>query len=825
MILESIKLAGFGTFAEPVEFSFRKKAIGLIYGPNEAGKSTIIAALFAALYGVSPAQKKLWRSWWGGEDFTVELVFREGKKKYRLERNLKENRVRLVRDGRKSKVLYHDYHLPSPKFDRIYFQAFQKIFFLPPLSILKATFVVHEHELRVGMDAGLRRLITGTSETDYEDVLEVLESEYYSLTRQRLPWQPHGGRRNDQLLEKKLNERQELQRQLELAQQYFHQQQSLQKQLLQQEEKLKRLRQRLPRYRELLKNLRTVQELHEKIQVLSRQKEEITTTLEQVESLIRQKDRLQQEIENRYPEFLPHDPSVLEKELSALLTLTEKIEDYDRRIAKVDAELQALHRELEQFPDFSRAPEDFPFVLTQMEEEEQQLPDLEKALQEAEGDFRRNRGKYRVRLWLAIVLFLLAGGTGVGGYFLAPFSVITWGLTSLFAFASLMVGLQEVLPARKQLKQTRGQWEELRVVLEQKQISYRENQQKVEPFLVGSLHETKIRFAQFQELQKRLEQVEARLHSLHEMKNEIFSEKRYQELKDKYQTVLQRWQQEVPEAVDAYRNLQKQLFACEQQLVALPALEQLQQQKERLIQEIATYQLQQKQITQRSSHLRKFLQEDSLTDLIARVNREIEKMQQTQADLESEIAGLRVRVQNPPHIAYHPEQVAQELQELTLEIHQLEKRKQALQLAMEVLRESVREFQNAYLEKIHRYMQEWLEKLLPQNRLEVHLNPDFHLKYRYDGIEIVEEQLSSGTRDQLFFIYRLVLAQLLLPLFQFPLIIDDAFVHFDPIRKENVFKILHLLKKEHQILVFSSDPQLKEYCDYVIELDGGSTGK
>ena len=72
MRLIELRIAGFGRLARrTILFDPR---INVVYGPNEAGKSTLTAALLASLYGLGRGEKELWRPWSGGH-FGTSLVY------------------------------------------------------------------------------------------------------------------------------------------------------------------------------------------------------------------------------------------------------------------------------------------------------------------------------------------------------------------------------------------------------------------------------------------------------------------------------------------------------------------------------------------------------------------------------------------------------------------------------------------------------------------------------------------------------------------------------------------------------------------------------
>lgn len=64
-------------------------------------------------------------------------------------------------------------------------------------------------------------------------------------------------------------------------------------------------------------------------------------------------------------------------------------------------------------------------------------------------------------------------------------------------------------------------------------------------------------------------------------------------------------------------------------------------------------------------------------------------------------------------------------------------------------------------------------------------------------------ELSQSTKEILYIALRLSLIKTLKPYYPFPIIIDDAFVHFDKSRKETMMNYLRQMPKSYQILFFT----------------------
>ena len=82
-------------------------------------------------------------------------------------------------------------------------------------------------------------------------------------------------------------------------------------------------------------------------------------------------------------------------------------------------------------------------------------------------------------------------------------------------------------------------------------------------------------------------------------------------------------------------------------------------------------------------------------------------------------------------------------------------------------------------------------------------------------------ELSQGTLEQLYVALRLAFIVNASSMVKMPILIDDAFVNFDELRKKSMYQVLTKFSKDYQILFFTFDPQVQEMMaiDQVIELE------
>ncbi len=83
---------------------------------------------------------------------------------------------------------------------------------------------------------------------------------------------------------------------------------------------------------------------------------------------------------------------------------------------------------------------------------------------------------------------------------------------------------------------------------------------------------------------------------------------------------------------------------------------------------------------------------------------------------------------------------------------------------------------------------------------------------------VPEDNLSSGTIEQIYFLAKLSYLDLLTPTLQIPLILDDAFITFDEERSQSAFKLLNDLKNKYQIIFCTCHEKYLIYSENIVAL-------
>ncbi|EAX48515.1 ATPase involved in DNA repair-like [Thermosinus carboxydivorans Nor1] len=199
---------------------------------------------------------------------------------------------------------------------------------------------------------------------------------------------------------------------------------------------------------------------------------------------------------------------------------------------------------------------------------------------------------------------------------------------------------------------------------------------------------------------------------------------------------------------------------------------------------------------------------------VADLKHELRDKEIAQAKLEAYLATVRYGIEDIETKREEIETCQEQLRALQEEVQ-----------VLSILKEWFSEARNNTVAKITsdigdallRYFNTLTEGRYNQVGLSPDLSPMVFSADKGDHVDIGSE-LSTGTRDQLYFATRLALIPAISQGKKPPLLLDDPFVHFDPDRRAKAFALLKELAKDHQILLFTCGDGCDAYADTVINL-------
>lgn len=175
------------------------------------------------------------------------------------------------------------------------------------------------------------------------------------------------------------------------------------------------------------------------------------------------------------------------------------------------------------------------------------------------------------------------------------------------------------------------------------------------------------------------------------------------------------------------------------------------------------------------------------------------------AELKQQVRDLSIELQTSGHrgLAEEKEQAEQQSKDLNNDVERLERHVGSLNLLHELIKANIQSAKEMLVKPLTESMAPYLKILF--SGAEPVIDEAFSLQHIVrDGIREPFENLSIGTREQLAIILRLAYADLLAEKgTSVPVILDDALVNSDDLRREKMKQILHRASKKHQIILLT----------------------
>ena len=176
-----------------------------------------------------------------------------------------------------------------------------------------------------------------------------------------------------------------------------------------------------------------------------------------------------------------------------------------------------------------------------------------------------------------------------------------------------------------------------------------------------------------------------------------------------------------------------------------------------------------------------------------------------------EVTELETRVGDLENDAADPARLKEHLDALERRIERLEEAKEAIGIAREELIESADELRREFAPHLNKALERSVARITSGRYVQAIVDRDLgvHVVVPETGQMKPADELSRATQDQLFFVQRVEIANLLAPTKgRAPLLLDDPFAHYDRNRLRHAVEILGEVAEERQIVLFSEDVAL-----------------
>ena len=159
--------------------------------------------------------------------------------------------------------------------------------------------------------------------------------------------------------------------------------------------------------------------------------------------------------------------------------------------------------------------------------------------------------------------------------------------------------------------------------------------------------------------------------------------------------------------------------------------------------------------------------------------------------------------------------LATEEANLTEDIHRMQEEYDALELALDALREANTQLQTLFSPLISRRAAALMARMTDSGYAGVYFDREMHFSAQRAGDLNAHalEYLSEGTRNQLYLAVRLAICELVLTEEPCPLILDDVLAAFDDKRAKDTLRLLRELAQDRQIILLTCQSREKRFLD------------
>ncbi len=809
MIIHSLSIRNFGCLGEQeIQFS---PHLNVIRGPNEAGKSTLQAAVLTLLFTKVNSQAEAvsrWQSWQAPEMFRLSAEFTVGGEDWKIVKDFARRDTSLVNLA--TGVGWSGRDEVQEKLAELVGTRSQAVY--------ESTGAIRQRQVaELGAKGQLGEMIqqsiTGRgAPVSVPQILKQLDTVVGDLWR---GWERPAPKNPGPLAVVK-DEIEQLTNRQQILRSQRGQVEAAQQRQGQCREELEEVEPDIQRRQQVLEKAELRRELEAKLEEGSDQWHQLNDRVQQAERLREEIGQVTSELDSLPP--VSDEEAAQVRELAGTMAHTAKeIEGLGGRLNELKTTRQEVETEVSKLAGEQSPAEVMKFALELQDSVtkadasvarlQQQVQQIEHSLQAARSASRRRAATVTGGLVAAVV-----GGISAGIF--SP-----WWL--LLTVAGVLVAIKGAV--------TRASHPVTALIEEQQQAAsglaaaqqhHDQVSSQLDELLAGTGAQT---VAELSSLvagaSDRLVEIQAKLSSAEE--NLAEAEQQQADAQQQLQRTLG----------DRFENAETLLQVAEhraelsrrrdQHQAALKAVlgtddwEQLDQRRKELALERATIQTQLDSPELAHIDLEP-MEVEELRDQIA-ANR------QRRDELKEELIKAQATIESTDYDAEEALRTEEQLAEAQQRLARLERRVQVYELTYEVLQEAYQQTLDGVIGPLEQEVRQMLATMTGGRYRQVRIdNEEFQpiVFSPQKGEEAEDDDLSCATAEQVYLAARLGLIQILWPDEGPPLLLDDPLVNFDDQRRQAAAMLLGELAKDRQILLFTHSEEFDSYADTVLVLPG-----
>ena len=380
MKIRRLTIHGFGLFNEGKELTFSEDKINVVAGDNEAGKTTLVAALYGIIFGFAKAdEERRHRPWADCERYAAEVEIAVGARAFRITRDFDTNHCSIAAvEGELERELFEGGANPRGRVDQRYGKVLDEIIGVSNGAVAAKTSLIRQLEMQTDIDAEVRRLVSGARRGDFQGVLEALQAQYADLTRSN-PWGSRD-RQNDRAIELAEKDVAELRARRDELRAHLDRVAALEIDIERMQAKGKELAQARQDDEALLERVNRLTDGQRKIKDLEQRIEEIRREKDKIDAAKKRLLEIQQEMATRFDGFADLGEDFAQR-LRDLASARAEVAAAEAHAAEQAAKAEQLSQEIaslekgirDEFGEFVDLSNEFPQQLAAFREKEQRL--------------------------------------------------------------------------------------------------------------------------------------------------------------------------------------------------------------------------------------------------------------------------------------------------------------------------------------------------------------------------------------------------------------------------------------------------------------------
>jgi len=329
MRIERLVVGAFGLFNRGISLDFGSAPFIVVRGDNESGKSTLMEAIVATIFGFANARDEDARRPWAEHDlYSCAVALRmDDSSLLEIGRNFQTQDVR-VREARGDEIttIFSGKASPRSRLSEAkhYADLLHERLNLAEASLFDSSVFVRQEQLATELGEGIRRVVSGSGGTDYERSLNALQERFFLLTKNN-PWSSRD-KQNPRQIETLESQRNDIKQKLDDQRDAEQRLDELIGQRRQCEESIGTLKREIDETKQALDGVARLNQLKEERSRLSETEVSLRREIENVQNTKERIVNIERELNEKYPDFDSAGMPFQQK-----LALSSELEDEARR--------------------------------------------------------------------------------------------------------------------------------------------------------------------------------------------------------------------------------------------------------------------------------------------------------------------------------------------------------------------------------------------------------------------------------------------------------------------------------------------------------------